>query len=162
MERSIDTTLYLKYKEFESQLILNDKYNSESNPVIHLIVENENNIYHSSWLSKEDIPMGGIYFEYINILTKFTKLRELRLIDLFIKDLPEDFDNLIELNTLELCFSRSADVEKNLRILKKLKSLKFLDLNGSRLSEKQRNYIRIELNKQGVNVNDIVMLKSNK
>ncbi|MDT3405428.1 hypothetical protein [Mucilaginibacter terrae] len=124
-------------------------------------IYNSKTVFHTSWNSGEDLPENGIYFEHFNIIVELKSLKELRLENLFVKNLPANFINLNQLITLELCFSRSADVEKNLAILKGLKLLKYLDLNGSRLSEKQRDYIRIELSKQGVIVNDVVMLRSN-
>jgi Leucine-rich repeat (LRR) protein len=154
-----DTTgvVSLNYEEFSNRFKSGGFKDADT--IQLLIIRNSNRqIFHPAHAANMDLPIGGIYFDYVSQLSQFKNLKELRLIDLFIKELPENFAELDKLETLELCFSGTADIKKNLNVLKRLKSLKYLDLNGSRLSSKQRIMIRKKLSEKGVKVDDVVYL----
>lgn len=146
---------------FQKNITPSDKLTSFSEKE-YVVIKNSKTVLHTSWGSGDELPENGVFFDDLEVIIKnCRKLKELRLVNLFVKELPDSFSQLSDLSVLEICFSRSADVNKNLSILKKLPHLEYLDLNGSRLSEKQRDFIRIELKKSGVFVNDVIMLQSN-
>ena len=150
-----DSVIYLKLKDFEILLkseVLENKL--ESTKVI-FIENNESTLYPPLSVGVE-IPYRAVFFPYMKDILKFRKVEELRLQDLFLTDLLDDFSQLQGLKKLELCFSLSANNNVNhiINVLSKLKSLQELDLNHSRLTSENRALIKKELTKSGVTMND--------
>jgi hypothetical protein len=153
------SAIYLNYADFINNLRVKDSLSIASGKLQKLFIENQSAIYQAPLAAGGDLPQGGIYFEHLERVIGLTNLTELRLINLFVKTLPENFTNLNKLQTLEICFSSNADVETIVKVLEVMPSLKYLDINGSRLAQKQRVYIREQLTKHGITVDDYVMLK---
>ncbi|MFC0518004.1 hypothetical protein ACFFGT_27570 [Mucilaginibacter angelicae] len=151
------TVVSLNYTDFINSL--NASNDLHADKLQKLFISNEQEIYQAPLAAGGDLPEGGIYFEYMQQLMGFKNLNELRLINLFVKALPEGFTKLSKLQTLEICLSNNADIDEIIGVLKNMPSLKYLDINGSRLAQKQRVYIREQLTKQGIHVDDYVMLK---
>lgn len=123
-----------------------------------LYIENGENTYQGPWSADNDIADGGRYFDYLNGITHLIELEDIKLIGLYVSSLPESFLNLKKLNTLELCFAKKTNVDNVINILEKMPSLKYLDINHSRLSTKQRKQINKALSKRGIMVDDYLYL----
>lgn len=110
------TVVSLSYTDFINSLNAGNSLNADK--LQKLFISNEQEIYQAPLAAGGDLPQGGVYFEYTQQLMEFKNLNELRLINLFVKALPEDFTNLSKLQTLEICLSNNADIDEIISVLK--------------------------------------------
>ncbi|MCD8741420.1 hypothetical protein LT679_12460 [Mucilaginibacter roseus] len=153
-----DTVSYYTYDQFK-ELALNDstlKFIPANVKTLH--IQNENFVFHPPWSVEQDLPDGGLYFEFLKNISDLERLEEIRLIKLFVKDLPQSFKKLTKLKRLGICLSKTADIEQILETLEKMPSLKYLDIYGSRLLIEQQKYIIKRLSKSGITVDDSLII----
>jgi Leucine-rich repeat (LRR) protein len=150
--------LRIEYREYQlrSESILSNSIKFE-----HLYLYNDSSIFYPSISSIDNIPQGGVYFDEIEDLYKFKNLKSLFFDGVFIKHLPKNFSELNALTDLKLLLSKENNHEKTIAILLELKSLKWLDLTGSIITEEQFNIYREALKKNKVVVKSTYFLNEN-
>jgi Leucine-rich repeat (LRR) protein len=127
--------------------------------ITSLVIQNSDRIVQGPLAVEQELPQGGVWFNHLPfVFARFRKLKELRLQRVYIKELPIEISEIRNLETLELGFSKSADANKIIKALESLPSLKYLDLNSSQLSRRDRDKINRALSKKGVDVDDFIYL----
>lgn len=94
----------------------------------------------SALMQRADIPP---FRKLPNEITELTNLRNLDLIGLDLKTLPDNFDKLQKLDSLNLIFNKltiSNEIEK----LKKLKNLRYLGLFGNKVDTSDIRQLKME------------------
>ncbi|WP_448699770.1 hypothetical protein ACFGVR_21925 [Mucilaginibacter sp. AW1-3] len=146
---------YLSYDEFNSK---KETLRANAKNITNLYIYTSSNLYDPGYADDSELPMNGFFLDDLAFFKDFENLKQLFLNGLFIKDLPEYFASFKKMEDMQICFSRSTNVENALKILLKMPALKYIDLNTSKLSMEKRDYLIKHLTKKGIKVYDYFSL----
>jgi len=94
---------------------------------------------------KNLMPVDPIYFEIPKRIEYIKKLKFIVMSGVFIIDIPIEITHLQDLEELVFNLSPKSDLQSIVSKLKAFKSLKSVNLSGSVLSKKDKNYLKRNL-----------------
>jgi len=144
--------LRLTYDEYQKWIDTDTKWDIKAKDITSLTILNPEGVM---ILRGQEYVINGLTFERLETLKEFINLKELYLVNLFVDDIPESFDQLQNLERLEISFSLNADLEHAIHVISKIKSLKRINVEYSTITLERDEQFTKAMKELGIKVDSM-------
>lgn len=139
MAQNLDKELVVNYKDFPQ---FEDSLNISNCTTLY--------IKNDSWLvfpllNDQIVPENGVIIDIPDWINKFENLSSLNLLNLYVYEFPDEIFLIKHLSTLRVSFPKDCDMDKITSQLKRITSLKVLNISGSAINIRQFKKLKLEI-----------------